>query len=287
MAGESGEPEDCDCVLCSDSGKDLALDEAGDQVRAHVTDSGWSVNCVIAGDQLWAYTVGLWHSFRMPEIAIFGLDHESMGRCLNGLVEASRVPDAAGLLARVDEPIKDVFEDHPAVLKRVHPSWCRQMFGHMLGFYRTRPWLDVLQVVWPDPEGCWPWEDDAAETCRLGQPHAWVPVRSHPDGPWRLLASGAEQSWPFWPDPRDAATFTTHDIVDGFAEIAGVVHGRDGWQFIDARPDPDARICMAQLGQLVGVHSWLAEFADLPVGWGAWRQDNGTWRRAELPEELQ
>lgn len=285
MADEPEVPRECACVLCDDSDTDLVLDEAGSQVLAHVKELGWSVNCVIAGDQLWAYTVGLQHSFQLPELAIFGLDHETMGRGLNGLVEAARADH--DLLSRVDEPVKDVFEDHPAVFKRVHPSWCRQMFGHMLGFYRTRPWLDVLQVAWPDSDGHWPWEDAAADACRQGQPHSWFPVRSHPDGPWRLLATGAEQSWPFWPDSRDAGAFTTRDIVDGFAEIAGVVHGRDGWQFLDSRPNPDARICMAELGELVRVHSWLAEFADLPVGWGAWRTEDGGWRRDELPEELQ
>ncbi|MFI6449830.1 DUF4262 domain-containing protein [Kitasatospora sp. NPDC050543] len=54
---------------------------------AHVREHGWHVVGVGGGGEVpdWAFTVGLWHSYRIPEVAIFGLE-------LHGLMHWSAMP---------------------------------------------------------------------------------------------------------------------------------------------------------------------------------------------------
>ncbi|MFD5097886.1 DUF4262 domain-containing protein [Streptomyces albidochromogenes] len=61
----------CFCLLCSPPSEGPAWDERDSQISASVTDFGWHVMGVGAGDEApadWAYSIGLWHTLRSPEI---------------------------------------------------------------------------------------------------------------------------------------------------------------------------------------------------------------------------
>ena len=90
--------------------------------------------------------------------------------------------------------------------------------------------------------------------------------------------------WPF-SDPPNVAVITTRSIAEDRAWIAHVSHDADdgGWQFHDADPSParqeDARL--VSLRSMVERDATLAELADLPEGWRAWRDAaRAAWRRA-------
>jgi hypothetical protein len=62
----------CPCLICRDHGDRAQLDAVDRNTVEHVEEHGWSV-MQIPEDELgpgWAFTVGLWHSRRQPELAI-------------------------------------------------------------------------------------------------------------------------------------------------------------------------------------------------------------------------
>ncbi|WP_076435288.1 DUF4262 domain-containing protein [Microbispora rosea] len=137
----------------------------------HVRSRGWSVT-MIPEDDLgpgFAYTVGLWHTYRSPELAMFGLDVHFMHELLNRLGDGV----ATGKPVEAEQERYDLIARHPVVLKQVDLRWYREFFGQAISFYR-RPPFPVLEVVWPDPDGRFPWHPDCAEQYRELQPSLWL-----------------------------------------------------------------------------------------------------------------
>ena len=74
-----GQPT-CPCIICLDYGDRDQLDDIDRNTIGHVKKHGWSV-MQIPEDDLgpgWAFTIGLWHTHHQPEMAIFGLDIDTM-----------------------------------------------------------------------------------------------------------------------------------------------------------------------------------------------------------------
>src|SRR5687768_3463119 len=94
--------------------------------------------------------------------------------------------------------------------------------------------------------------------------------------------------WPF-EDPPDAAVYTTRRILDDGAWIAYVTHDlEDGaWQFhsADREASQQSDIRVVGLGTMLKIDPTLAQLADLPPGWEAWRNTRDSpWLRAKLTE---
>jgi hypothetical protein len=88
--------------------------------------------------------------------------------------------------------------------------------------------------------------------------------------------------WPFGESPN-VATLTTRGIIDGSEWIALVSHDEDdgGWQFIGPRGARMDEAMLVALRQIFERDASIAELADLPEGWQAWRQTpESPWERA-------
>lgn len=171
----------CRCVICEDHGDRDDLDPIETDTIRDVRRFGWSVLMITEDDQGpgWAYTVGLWHSHGVPDLAMFGLEVEAMRSCLNTLGErigAGRPPVAG-------EVRDDVIEGYPVHLKPVEHGWTEAFFGQAIGFYRRAPY-PFLQVVWPDRDGHFHWSPDGDEQLARQQPQLWLRPDEHPDGVW-------------------------------------------------------------------------------------------------------
>ncbi|GLW98798.1 hypothetical protein Misp02_28850 [Microtetraspora sp. NBRC 16547] len=130
----------------------------------------------------WAFTIGLHHSFGSPEVAMFGLDLDLMRACLNTLADAI----AAGHPMLPGQERDDVLEGFPVVIKPVHESWYKPLFGAALWFYRRQP-LAFMEMVWPDRDGLFPWDENCPSGVRELQPSLWVSKSEHAPGPWAQL----------------------------------------------------------------------------------------------------
>ncbi|MFJ2030794.1 DUF4262 domain-containing protein [Streptosporangium sp. NPDC087985] len=172
----------CHCLLCVEH--DVELDEIDRSTMRHVRERGWGVIMVPEDEDGpgWAFTVGLWHTFRSPEAAMFGLRVDVMKNCLNTLADEV----AAGRHLVDGQERDDVIRDYPVVARTVDTSWYRSLFGMALHFYQEPP-LPFMEIVWPDAGGRFPWDADAAPKLRELQPALWVPKDDHAPGPWTKL----------------------------------------------------------------------------------------------------
>lgn len=152
-----------------------------EQTIAKIREYGWQVMMIGADEHGpgWTFTIGLWHTHGLPELAMFGLDIYAMKACLNALggQAVDGDPPKAGQLRH------EVIKDYPVALKSADLRWYRAFFGSAIRFYR-RPPFPVLQVVWPDRQGLFPWHSGSSEACRTLQPQLWLTPDSHPEGVW-------------------------------------------------------------------------------------------------------
>ncbi|QDV35487.1 hypothetical protein [Tautonia plasticadhaerens] len=88
--------------------------------------------------------------------------------------------------------------------------------------------------------------------------------------------------WPF-PDPPGTEAITLDRILSGDSPLRLVSHDEEdgAWQFLDGEHVFEEDAVVVALGEILQFDPGLAELADLPVGWSAWRATPGAaWRRA-------
>jgi hypothetical protein len=89
--------------------------------------------------------------------------------------------------------------------------------------------------------------------------------------------------WPF-DDPPNVATITTRPVIDGSSWIALVSHDEDdgGWQFIGPEGPLEEQVMVVGLGSILKRDPSIAELAELPLGWQAWRDGpDAPWQRIQ------
>ena len=171
---------DCRCVLCHPNAEGEQRHPLDPGTIDTVRRRGWDVLVVPESDVPgWAYTIGLWHSFRSAELAMFGLGASVMRACLDGLAELV----AAGQPVTAGRRFDDVVEDRPVQLRAVEPPWHPSFFGRALAFHRTAD-VPFLQVVWPDRRALFPRQFGSGSYLRQRQPQLWRLPGEHPRDIW-------------------------------------------------------------------------------------------------------
>ena len=87
--------------------------------------------------------------------------------------------------------------------------------------------------------------------------------------------------WPFEDSPN-VATIVTRPVMDGSSWIALVSHDEDdgGWQFIGPEGPQEDDAMVVGLGTILKRDPSVAQLADLPLGWRAWRAGpDQPWQR--------
>jgi hypothetical protein len=143
--------DDCDVKLLSD-----------------VEQHGWHL--VRIGDDedgpAYVFPAGIFHTLGKPEICIFGLrDTGAMGQILNGIVELMKSrEDVEDWYAS-----EDVLEGYSCVFREVSPSKYQEYFGYARWFYEGDQ-FSMLQCVWPDQSGHFPWSSEFNSQMLESQP---------------------------------------------------------------------------------------------------------------------
>lgn len=237
-------------------------DEYDRKLLADIESHGWHLVgiCDESGEEVaYVFSVGLQHTFGQPEICLFGLsDFSVMGRIINHI----------GELMREGQPFEDwlasedVLEGAVCVFRQVPKEHYQEYFGYCRWYYEGDEFR-MLQCVWPDRNGKFPWDTDCDADLIASQ---------------CLLAT--ETEWPFR-EPKNTAVFTTKQVVEDDLSVLYVSHDSDGdWQFLcGTTNDPDdARV--VGLGEIVAAFPSLQDLADLPMGWSAERDsDTDDWIR--------
>lgn len=155
------------------------------------------------------YSIGLFKGYSHPELIIIGLSQESVGAIIN----KARSEMEKGI--RYIEGVKyDGFlHGFPMQFVEVQLEHYQDYVGYA-GWYNDNSFdFPVLQMVWPDKETCFPWDEGFNPNFKFQQP---------------LLDRNVNFKFL---EERKLGVYTTSEVLDG-AHIRFVYHNEDGdWQF--------------------------------------------------------
>lgn len=153
--------------MSTDDDTRKALERYAATLRQGLDQHGF-VAVPVLGDQnnpSFCYTVGLHANFRHPEIIVFGLPPDTAVGSMNEI--ADRIKHGEKMTP--NQVYTDIFRNTRAVFHAVqssraadHMVIANQLYGR--GMYQA------LQLIWPDQEGRFPWEDGFDERFRRSQP---------------------------------------------------------------------------------------------------------------------
>ena len=89
-------------------------------------------------------------------------------------------------------------------------------------------------------------------------------------------------------DKDDSAVITRKSIINGKAKVMLVFHHEDDglWEFTDGEDFAEEEAAVVALSEMVQLDSTLQELSDLPVGCGAFRDDEGShWKWFVIEDE--
>ncbi len=174
-----------------------------------------------------AYSIGLWKNFNHPEVIAFGLPIE----LLHSLIcTAKQEIEKRGKL-EPGHTYSDFLEGYQIQFLEVNKAHYSDYLGYGRWFNGSFD-FPVLQLVWPDKEHKWPWEEEFNTNWRFKQP---------------LLDRNTD--FKFY-EPKNLGVYTTHHSLEG-KPILYVFHNEDGsWQFhTEYEPDPNdgKLVCLEDL----------------------------------------
>ncbi len=203
------------------------------------------------------YSIGLYKEFDHPELILIGLPAETAGAIINNIKDeiqkGEKYTEGINYMNfLVDLPIQFV-----NVRKEHYPDY----LGYA-GWYNDNSFdFPTLQLIWPDRDGYFPWEEGFNEKFKFEQP---------------LLDRNTDFKFL---EERNLGVFTTVEVLEGKA-IRYVFHNEDGdWQF-HSEQDPDQkRARIVCLEELVKKDPSLNEIYYLNYGESAYRNAFGdTWK---------
>ena len=170
------------------------------------------------------------------------------------------------------EHFDGVLQGFPTQLRTVHPSWNDALFGTLYRFYGSFP--HVQQLVWPDRNGVWPWQEGVTQSCQLRQAQAWLPVSEHPKGCWQLIGAKLP-GFPLECGP-DCEVLTTRSVLTGTRKVATVVN-EEGLDLLDERGYSADDFIFAYIGDLIDDNPQLNDLDDSRKAQRAVIGTNGQW----------
>jgi hypothetical protein len=119
-------------------------------------------------DLPFCYSIGFTKSLDQPEVIFIGLPADTGHALVNTLFEKC----AEGLKLTDGTRVEGI-ANFPIIAKEVDESWITQSyFASALWYHRTQlnaPLRRVMQMVWPDPDGHYPWEESCADWAKADQ----------------------------------------------------------------------------------------------------------------------
>lgn len=142
-------------------------DEIEARVRSDVERFGWHLVMVPPEDATpgWVHTIGLNERFGHPEIIAFGVDLTRLGPLVNHL--GARV--SAGERFEEGAEVEGILVDQPLAFRPVARKWVAPFLGNAAWHYRSEEFA-VVQCLWPDPSGHFPWDPECDPAWRGDQP---------------------------------------------------------------------------------------------------------------------
>ena len=190
-----------------------------DQTESDIEKYGLTVIILEATEYLpaFAYSIGLWKTFKHPEIICFGLTTKNLHALINDVAELVK----QGQIITTSKKYDDFFDNSDTQFVDVDPSYFSHYFGTAINYYDSDQ-FPALQFVWTDRNNKFPWDTDFEEEFKYRQP---------------LLDRNVDFKFR---EPKNLGIFTTRQWLELNKPILRVVHDEDGdWQFLTGDQMPD------------------------------------------------
>ena len=135
------------------------------EIIEDVQRDGWHVTSVFGGDRPFGYSIGLYETFGQPEIVIVGLRLERVP----GIIDTIGALMKQGVKFEDGTESDQVLKGYPCTFRTVGWEFYGQYFGAGIWYYGGLS-FPVLQCVYPDYEGRYPWQPGASPEFRAQQP---------------------------------------------------------------------------------------------------------------------
>jgi uncharacterized protein DUF4262 len=145
----------------------VATDKSEQKVISDVQEHGWHV-ILVSPDESgpgFAFTIGLFHSYGHSEVILFGLPDKVAHSVLNLIGAGVK----GGLQLHDGDRSRHFLERHECAFVAFPVTAYHDYLGYARWFY-SGDGFPVLQCVWPDANGRFPWEPAAREGSKELQP---------------------------------------------------------------------------------------------------------------------
>ncbi len=210
-----------------------------------------------------AYSIGLYNTYKHPEIICFGLP----GDLGHGIINDVAILIKKGEKIEISKNYNNIFKNARAEFLEVDERNIPDYFGAALNYYQSKN-FPALQLIWTDRNDRFPWEDNFENKFQFKQP---------------LLDRNADFKFR---EAKNLGIFTTRQWVDLNQPILRVVHDADGdWQFLTGNQMPED-IRLVCLEEMVIRDKTLNEVFNLDYGHSAERKFVGDeWIRNKEENE--
>lgn len=151
----------------------LTIDERRALMQIMIRDAVEKHGCfvmVVFGSETepqWAYSIGIPTTFPgTSELVIFGLNPDNMGQIINNIVQLMR----EGQTFESGKSYDGILRGLPLYLGQVKSEHYDSHFGQAQEYHKTDTDFLVLQIIWPDMQGRFPWQDGFDEKFKDAQP---------------------------------------------------------------------------------------------------------------------
>jgi hypothetical protein len=147
--------------------KRLATDLGEQKVLSDINEYGWHCMNVVEDDghPPWSFTIGLYETWQHPELIVIGrsraTSHE-MVKTLSSKIEDGCAPD----LSHADGHLLLGMKCH---FLEVNARYFSDYVGFALWYYRGKR-FPLYQIVWPNHESLYPWDEQASKPFKEWQP---------------------------------------------------------------------------------------------------------------------
>lgn len=207
-----------------------------------------------------AYSIGLYTNYGHPEIICFGLKTEVLGSVINHARDLIK----SGESLTTNQLYPDFLDDYPIQFVEVNKAFYPNYLGYAGWFYDRSFDFRVLELVWPDKQHNFPWDESFNPDWKFQQP---------------LLDRNID--FKFY-EERNLGVYTTNQVFEG-DPILYVYHNEDGdWQFhtsLEPNLNDAKLVCLEEITKL---DPSINEIYHLQYGWQAWRSSKeADWEYAE------
>lgn len=134
-----------------------AEDEYDRTLLADIERFGWHIVHINEDKEgpAYSFSVGFYYTFQRPEILVMGLPQAVAHKILQIAV----VHMAGGKTFQPFDPAPDFVEGFNSAFAPIEIEHYQEYLGYAIWFYRSLPApFPAWQLVWPDKQGCLPWE---------------------------------------------------------------------------------------------------------------------------------